>query len=534
MVALNQPSPGDEGPEPQYPGITTMAFVTRDRPSALARALTSYADNVSRHGRTVRFAVFDAADADGQDGRCPGVLQRFAASAGAHPVLYAGIGEKRRHIDRLCRETAVPRDVTTFALLPDIPGTTPYGANRNAQLLHCAGELLLSADDDTVCRAASPADQPHGVATAIGRDPAQYWFFASREDTCTHVREEDVDVLGAHEALLGRTLWSIAQRSNDGLVPAVQAQGTATDIARLTSTGTSVAATFGGIYGDCGWGSPFGWWGGPMGYLMLDEVSHQRLTRSRDGYLSALASREILRTVCRPTLSDASFSMTTVVGLDHRSLLPPFVPVQRGEDVIFGRILWRCFARRCVGHVPVAVLHDPTPRRFSPREIIRSASGFDTAKLILAALDLCGEPSSREPAEALMELGRRLEDLAARPAAEFLRLVRAAITDINEAFAEDIQRHVADHADGAAFWAKDLTAFRSLLRDASRAEDYIVPLDLLAKRSADEACALGQNLVRRFGALLVWWPIMVAAGRDFASHGETLASPIVTERGAIA
>ena len=73
-------------------------------------------------------------------------------------------------------------------------------------------------------------------------------------------------------------------------------------------------------------------------------------------------------------LSDASFSMLTFWGLDNRDLLPPNVPLNRGQDLVFGQLLWKCFGNAVFGHVPLAVVHDPVPpRRFWDGEILRSA-----------------------------------------------------------------------------------------------------------------------------------------------------------------
>ena len=113
-----------------------------------------------------------------------------------------------------------------------------------------------------------------------------------------------------------------------------------------------------------------------MGYLLLPEASHQRLVGSAlpvqlglhqpgdpPGRQPADARRRVLLhdDLRRPRQPDPA---------------PPFVPVQRGQDVIFGATLWHCFEDRCFGHVPWALLHAPLePRRFWSGEIVRTASG---------------------------------------------------------------------------------------------------------------------------------------------------------------
>jgi hypothetical protein len=108
----------------------------------------------------------------------------------------------------------------------------------------------------------------------------------------------------------------------------------------------------------------------PRYYLSLAGASRERLIASPNAYRSAFRSREVLRTVRRPTVSAGPFCMTTFLGFDNRLLLPPFFPVQRNADGVFGLVLQKCVNGSHVGFLPSVLLHRPVaPRAFAPDEV---------------------------------------------------------------------------------------------------------------------------------------------------------------------
>jgi len=275
-------------------------------------------------------------------------------------------------------------------------------------------------------------------------------------------------------------------------------------------------------------GAPFGFWGDPMGYLLLDGQSLERLVRSEANYHSACTSRELFRIVSRPVISDDTFCQTTFVGLDNRNLLPPFFPVRRGHDKIFGITLWRCFEDGYFAHLPWALLHAPVEnRRYWPGEIIRSASGFDMDKVIIECVKSFEfGPGKRDGKERLHALGKHLMELGSLPLEDFEEFVRIQAWHTNSSFISMMENHLRRRGESPDYWANDVKKYIDILRRSMTREDYWVPLDLLDGRSVDEARELAQRLVLKFGQLLHWWPEMVEVARGLRSHGQRLANPV--------
>lgn len=524
MSVAPHPEPVFHGPrhDGRTARITTVALVTRNRLAPMTRALTSYVEHAERHGRALQFLVVDDSDGGEATTSCREALATVKARYGIS-VAYAGPGEKRRFAKDVIERGHVPPGVANFALFDVERCGRAYGANRNALLLATVGEPVFSADDDTVCRTVAAPESDADVAWVSGRDPAEFWFFPDRETALRSGDVADTDIFACHEGLLGRQAAEMLPPGGPPDPTGITAASGRSGIRPWHDMVVSV--TFNGLVGDCAWGAPFGWWGSALGYLLLDEPSHRRLVRSAADYHTACRSREVLRVVRRPTLSDATFCMTTFVGLDNRRLLPPFMPVQRGEDIVFGATLQHGFGDRCFGHVPWALLHAPVPpRRFWPGEMVRTASGFDTAKLILACM-----PASEEGAatgRGLVVLGAHFIELGKLPSRDFDEYLRRRMRRINDGFAEQLEQRLHECEGAPEYWANDVRRYVALLREATQRPDYCVPLDLVDGRGRGEARVLAQRLVLRFGELLTWWPHMMEVATELRARDTSLATAV--------
>jgi hypothetical protein len=501
--------------------------VTRDRVSALVTALASYIDNAERHGRAPTFLVVDDSPAPELAAGCRERIRRLASERGVR-VAYASHRDKRAFARRLRDASGVPDEVVHFALLPDSTNSVPaYGANRNALLLHTAGEMLLSVDDDTQCRVHKLAASEEGVACAVGRDPSELWAFPSRDVALAAVTPDEQDILAAHETLLGRPVRSLVTPERDAeshttVVPSLSQRVAAHDV--------TVAMTFNGLVGDCGWGAPFGWWGGPLGYLIVNDDSHSRLVHSEAAYRSACITREIVRVVKRPTVSDTAFAMTTFVGLDNRRLLPPYMPIHRGEDAVFGQMLWACFPEYCAGHIPWMLVHAPSgSRRFWPGEMMRTATAIDAARLVLAVLEDGAELPARarlaNGRDRLTALGELLGVLGSMAPSRFESRMRGSVRRQAGRIAAHLDRCVHERGGSAAWWAEDVRRYLRLLKTAAGRDDYWVPLDLVGRAGGDVREGV-QRFFRNLGALLVWWPTLVAVASGLRTGNEPLAHEV--------
>ena len=478
--------------------VTAVGIVTRDRETSLAPCLASYLANCRRHARSPEFVVVDGAAGEEGSGRVRAALRALAAASGA-TIRYAGPAEKKRFADALVRESSVSGEIVDFALFGDRRCRLSTGANRNSLLLDTLDTLVFSVDDDTLCRTAVAPQPQESVAFVPAYDPTEYWFFPDRRGALEFARVVETDLLGRHEELLGRPLADF------------EATGALTG---------RVAITLPGLVGDSGMGSP-------RYYLTLSGPSRARLLHSRTAYLSALRSREVLRTVPQPTIAASAFCMTTFFGFDNRLLLPPFFPVERNSDGIFGLMVHRSVTGSHVAFMPWLLLHAPSePRAFDGDEAWTEAEGVKIADILIACITSHAGSADVSAAARFQSLGKYLGDLASLRLDDFEAFVTAAQQLRNLAATTLLETRLREHRASPAFWADDVRRTIDALRGTVTKRDYIVPRELRNADDAKSARRITPQLVAKFGGLLEAWPALVEAARRLRMKGCRVSEPL--------
>ncbi len=467
-----------------------------------ARCLESHIESGRRHGRAVEYAVIDDSP-DPEMGRSNREMLRVLGERFAADVSYAGPEEKEQYVREMARR-GLPEPVLRFGLLnPDgFPVTT--GGSRNALLLHAAGELLLQVDDDTLCRMAPPPQTRPGLAFSSRPDPTEFWFPA---DECAAAADGD-DLFSLHETLLGREPAGCA-----GCADATEAG--AGFLRKLDRVGGRVLVTAAGLAGHSGMGSS-------LYFLSLEGESRARLLSSEETYRRALLQHRVVRTVVRPTVCDAAFCMAMNLGLDNRRPLPPFLPVQRGQDGVFGALVHASCDDGFFGFLPGGVVHAPPNGPLAPLpagergegadDLWRGASGLRSGQVIQALLRSLPCPAD------LPTLGRTLAEWGALPSADFQELLRLRLGGPRGRLAAHLTALLQRHRGRPDYWADDVRRVLAGLREAAARKDDAIPTDLNACFGG-EAAERFRRLVRRFGELLQWWPAVVEAARELRRRG---------------
>ena len=457
--------------------------------------LESYLSNCRRHNRTPEFVVADdASEATTEDVRA--ALQSLDKGT-AQQLRYCGRHERSRFADALAQESGVPVGIVRFALSGDDRCALSTGANRNGLLLDTIDSLVLSVDDDTRGRPTTAPGAEDGLSFFSGYDPTEFWFFPDRAAAMASVSFEEIDVLRPHEALLGRAV---------------------ADLGGPTHSRGRVAITLNGLVGDSGMGSA-------RYYLTLAGDSRDRLVSSEIGYKSAFESREVLRTVRRRTVSSGTFFMTTFFGLDNRVALPPFFPVQRNSDGIFGLML-QTSTSHCTAFLPSVLLHAPLPRTFLPGAMWAEADRVQLADIVIDCVFAFDASANVSDQERLILLGRHLRRLASLSLTEFDACIRAQQQFRTIAFITALQSQLQTYAGLPSYWAADVTRMIERLSTAPRAGNHTAPRDVLPGESADAARRLAQELVGRYGELLEAWPTIVAAARSLRARGLRMSASV--------
>jgi len=354
-------------------------------------------------------------------------------------------------------------------------------------------------------------------------DPTAFRFFRDRAQALATQEEEaeDVDWLGLHEGMLGRTFADLCAEHGG---PGPEDVATATDRLLLAACSPSgrVAVTSAGLAGDSAMGSPFH-------YFLLEGDAEERLLERPKALDDILQGRALCRSVELPTVGDGALFMTYAVGFDHRRILPPFFPVLRGHDDLFGRTLQTVFPDRLLGHLPWAIAHDPPGlRRETPEAILEVSAGPPFLRIV-QALTVQGGPSipaGLGDAARFRALGRLLKDAGSLAPGSFHELIRPLA--LGQAGSRLARLEAALDRNGSRLgpWSDRLAFWLEASRKALLEPTWPTVPDLLPGRSETEALLLATFLLRQFGELLESWPDLLEASRRLAERGMRLVRPV--------
>lgn len=448
--------------------IRTVCIPTDGRrPRELARAAASFhATSSDRTGLGGLDLVVADNNPDAGDASA-GVLR---ALAGERRVRFIGAWERAQYIPKLVEELGAGGAERTRALLTyALERSGSDGSNRNLLQLDQVGDLYASTDDDTISRACylgTDADvgEPREHE---GYDPTEFWFFNRRRDATgegvfTHNPIGELDVALA-----------------EGGVAAVQT----------------------GIAGDAGIrGSSY--------LLRLQGPTRERLLAN---YSAARRGREVRRGVTRYTISSGHFFQTTCCAFDGRELLPPFLPLSRSCDALWGQTL-RATHTNLIGHVPWAIVHDPPDER---APLLSSLDDAPASPAHLVGLVLREWPRSRStnPATRMELLGAWLELWLARDPhvleAEIAELRYAHLARSLAVFEAAVTNHAGPRPPE---YSLDVGAARKAYHHRMRLRGSWSDLHPIG---ADGAL----SYLQAFARLLQLWPHVDAAARRLRAAG---------------
>lgn len=323
------------------------------------------------------------------------------------------------------------------------------------------------------------------------------WFFESPAETAARVPMDDApDALGLHEQFLGSSVAAVAARLS-GPASLRGAGPFLTDA--IQHRPVRIAATALGLAGDAA--------SDCLGFLAL--VSGGDTEQRMVARAPLPPSREVLRRPEFPVLCQGVYLMTFCHAVDTALPLPPYFPVDRGEDQTWQRLLHFTLPDTVVAHLPLAVRHRPAgERRYGPDAYRDPCARFPANALLLGLLGLAPPPAATDPDVRLAAMARHLAD-AAGSAPRFRALAEGAW----RAYLIH-HRNLAATALGTrtgypAWWHETLAAVQADL-DRRLAAPADVPLDYAGRLGPDALEAQRLDLLR-YAALLEAWPALRAA-----------------------
>jgi hypothetical protein len=489
--------------------IATIAIPTADRPHVLLRCIESYASNQAVFGRSTRLLVSD-------DSRSPAPIRVRAERIAAHSGLRLDWLTRRMRAAfarRLAQELGLDLAVIRFGLLGDPDVRYSLGANRNSLILATLGECILNVDDDTVCIPSSTESDNAGLSGAISSafDPLAYRFFEQRRDALGAPTPTKIDVLAPHEDVLGRSLPGafasapdMERRFDDADAQALSDIWSGRGRVRLSANG------FRGRSGQQV----------PARFIDPPDRWRSRLLRSERFFDAATRSQAMSAGVSCVTLGNRSYLSGMFFGLDNREIAPPFFPVLRASDVLFGRTYRLICPDTYLAHLPSSLVHDPIHSRPCLPAVLWRQVGVELAYVVgdLVA-ERAGASGSRAPDLGLRDIGGHLTAIGTAHRDEFIEIVRAKSIARTVTRIRRLEASLQQHGERPRFWAERVRRHVRHLTTAVRSAEQALPTDV---RGSGDGWVRAQRLIGRFGALLIAWPDLLEATRRLEQKGSGL------------
>jgi len=495
--------------------IATIGITTADRPELLERCLWSATRQVTAHGSRARIIVVDASRSSRNES-----LGRSAVSSIRHAtgqkISFIGQVERlelRRALGSLCDDSLLE-----FAFHPGASG------NRNIILLVASGENVLFVDDDIVCDVWRPRSFRRAITLGGHVELRDIAFYRRRDDVCERLLRARISLLKAHDTVLGRTVRSLAT-SKDLVVDSRRAcphlrgaaQGVRPAHVRMTLTG---------IAGDAGVTYP-------DRFLFCKGTWKKVLAGSRRTFDTAFGSREICKVANRYVIMHEVSCMGGCLGLANTSIAPPFLPVGRNEDGLFGATLCAMDVEAMGCHIPYAVVHGSTRSPQYRGGWFPSTAETRLADLLIS-LVASWSPTLRdgEPTRRLKQLGERLQHIAALPKVDFVRLTSLATLRTRERELALIDSALAEPEGLPLYWQRDLRLYRTLLLKNADKPSFLLPLEFHRARTVSAGYDELRELVDSAGRLYGKWPALWMKARTKLRGFVTLASTSRQDRAA--
>jgi len=494
--------------------ISRVGIPTKNRPQLLRRALKSVVENLQAFEREAQILVTDDSESLEMQAANRQAISSVARSNRIE-ILYGNLESRRRFTAFLARESGLPIELISFALANDQRYPVGIGACRNSLLLDSAGHCLLYLDDDVRLRVT--AIPGSGDELVLRSEPFSTWFLSSA-DEIDSFQFPRIDLLGAHESLLnfdrdavrdGRAgVWRIALSS-----------ASIGFLKRIPNGNAGVVVSVMGVVGDSGFDDP-------LAYFVFGGETFGRLINTKESYESALFNRLVLHGPKTASVAETSECHSYCMGVDNTEVLPPFFPMMRGEELVFGTLITKAVPGALFGAIPKAILHEPgEARQFASDAAVRRAARFmtgETLAFLIGSEDLKGTVRGK----LMKSIGVRLREALDQDDRSLNAQITSSIEPMLLHWLRRLDEATRECTDSSAFWARDVLTIKAAILSGLEARNHLIPIDLEQAYGADEGALRFRRLGRQFGLLLEAWPDIVGAAKAVQSSGHFIHSPV--------
>ena len=482
MTASTNTSQRDSG------SIVRVVIPTRDRPKVLQRTIETLLQSNSNNRMELAILVIDASTS-GRAAPITGLSNNLKERAPSATIICIDLDGIDRLVERLAHRARLPMELIRFALCGSEGYSTNTGASRNIGMLATRGDRVLFLDDDIVCQLYNYAER-FDTRPDINTIVPLSRFFASRSALLDALVPSMVSVLDAHEFCLGRQVkecnWSPPGGSTMERHPYAEMR---------------IRASVMGVAGSITNPSPA---------QAFYRFMASKFAAGIDNYHAQelLRAGEVARGAATFELGRGVLTSGYCLGLENTELLPPWLPVLRSQDLIFGTTMNICVPEAIGCHLPWMVLHDRAdPYRFTEQLVAERFCEISWGELISQVIGHIGRAHRMVVLNPVL-LGSFVCEVANMD----INLLRQHVLEIAETLRARrlslLEETLALDRDMPVFVRDEVARTIVVLKMRIRTEK----LECLERRfTSRDAILEFRQLLINFGDLLQSWSIIAAA-----------------------
>ncbi|MEH6591055.1 MAG: hypothetical protein V7746_12395 [Halioglobus sp.] len=474
---------------------TRVFIITCDRPAAVQRLLQSMmmAGNLTSH--EALFLVDDSRNTENAAINRE-LVEKFNLSS-PRDMHYIGAEAQIEMLNRLISE--LPGKEEGIRFLIDRERWThhkSYGLTRTFCLLLSVDKRAIVMDDDVICASiASPYSKDGVIFGDIGREIE---FYSSEQNILARTSKTDTNPLTGHAECLGLNMSDAIEKLGLGTLTEQALDGANAAYLSQWNANSPVLVTQSGTIGDPG--TPTTDW-----VFSVDKESARRMLASPGGLEGALTNRHYWLGQPRPTFSKMAV-ISQVTGLDNTHLLPPYFPVFRGEDYLFGAMVEFLHPQSTVLEYDWSVPHFPVDQRTGKADTQpgNGKGGINPSKFIT---DRTTYHKGISPETHLKKLALLVEELAETADSDLMSIFRAEVAENQSAQITQLNAKLVDDIPRTDAWREHL---QQCLNNVAQAVNEPAKLEdipgIMNNYSSEQILTSFHAYAGSFAIALTGWP----------------------------
>jgi len=478
--------------------LPVVAIITWERPEALERLLTSIVANCNTKKLHRIYVIDDSRKADNIS-QNQALAARFADEMSA-PLHYFGQDEQRSLLADLTKR--LPEHENAIHFLADQSRWRNHwtsGLARNLALLLSCGRRLVMMDDDTICDVYN-GHQPKPNIT-FSDNPREAEFFSDEQGWASQHQVLNPDPVDRHMQCLGLSFSEALNMLGQNHLKATSFTNTSALLINDLDADSPVLITECGSLGCPGTGSN----------TWLPDMAPEALKRmlaSEQKTDYALNKRFVWLGRNQPHFSPRS-NMSAMTGFDNRKLLPPYLPITRGEDRLFGNMLDYVFPSAVTLDYPWAIPHLPIPQREWCEQDKDFTQGDSFPMFFVEqVIEQKSSCLARSPGGRLATLSGWFKDLAAASNESLAAMYQDTRLRDSSRQLQNLSMLLAEDESAPAGWQDYLqNGIKQLNADMDRASSEDFPVKGIPRKlEASELATFWKETWADFATALNAWP----------------------------